>query len=212
MFDLGWTELLVIGVVALIVVGPKDLPGMFRTLGKFTAKIKGMAREFQRAMDDAADEAGVKDIAGDMKKMTSAKNLGLDAVKKATKGMADWPEGATKASDPSTDLGPETAKLSAERAAQSAKTKAATARTTAERLEKEAREAEAAAKAAAKPAAKKAAAKKPAAKKAPAKKTVAKKAPAKKPAAKAAAKPPVKKPAPRKTAAKKPAAKSGDTA
>ena len=170
MFDLGWTELLVIGVVALIVVGPKDLPGMFRTLGKFTAKIKGMAREFQRAMDDAADEAGVKDIAGDMKKMTSAKNLGLDAVKKATKGMADWPEGATKASDPSTDLGPETAKLSAERAAQSAKTKAATARTTAERLEKEAREAEAAAKAAAKPAAKKAAAKKPAAKKAPAKK------------------------------------------
>ena len=204
MFDLGWTELLVIGVVALIVVGPKDLPGMFRTLGKFTAKIKGMAREFQRAMDDAADEAGVKDIAGDMKKMTSAKNLGLDAVKKATKGMADWPEGATKASDPSTDLGPETAKLSAERAAQSAKTKAATARTTAERLEKEAREAE--------PAAKKAAAKKPAAKKAPAKKTVAKKAPAKKPAAKAAAKPPVKKPAPRKTAAKKPAAKSGDTA
>ena len=54
MLDIGWSELLVIGVVALIVVGPKDLPVMFRTLGRFTAKARSMAREFQRAMDDAA--------------------------------------------------------------------------------------------------------------------------------------------------------------
>ncbi|NCW53489.1 MAG: twin-arginine translocase subunit TatB, partial [Rhodobacteraceae bacterium] len=57
MFDLGWTELLVIGIVALIVIGPKDLPVMFRKVGQFVGKARGMAREFSRAMDDAADQA-----------------------------------------------------------------------------------------------------------------------------------------------------------
>jgi sec-independent protein translocase protein TatB len=93
MFDIGWTEMLVVGIVALIVIGPKDLPEMFRTLGRFTAKLRGMARDFQRAMDSAADEAGVKDIknvAGDLKKATSAKSLGLDAVKDAATKFEQW--------------------------------------------------------------------------------------------------------------------------
>ena len=81
MFDIGWTELLVVGVVALIVVGPKDLPKMFRTLGQFTAKARNMAREFQRAMDDAADDTGVKDVARDLNKATSSKNMGLDELR-----------------------------------------------------------------------------------------------------------------------------------
>ena len=62
MFDLGWTEMLVIGIVALIVIGPKDLPVMFRTLGQFVGKAKGMAREFSRAMNDAADDAGAATV------------------------------------------------------------------------------------------------------------------------------------------------------
>ncbi|MES2845279.1 MAG: Sec-independent protein translocase protein TatB [Pseudomonadota bacterium] len=90
MLDIGWTELMVIGVVALIVIGPKDLPEMFRTLGRFTAKARGMAREFQRAMETAANEAGVKDIAKDLKNVTSAKSLGLDAVKDAATKFEKW--------------------------------------------------------------------------------------------------------------------------
>ena len=59
MFDLGWTELLLIGIVALIVVGPKELPVLFKKAGQFVGKIRGMAREFSRAMNSAADDAGV---------------------------------------------------------------------------------------------------------------------------------------------------------
>lgn len=90
MFDIGWTELLLIGIVALIVVGPKDLPRMFAAFGRFTAKMKAMGREFQRAMDDAAKETGVADTAKDLRDMTSKKNLGLDGIEEAAKKFESW--------------------------------------------------------------------------------------------------------------------------
>lgn len=90
MLDIGWTELMVIGVVALIVIGPKDLPDMFRTLGRFTAKARRMAGEFQRAMESAADETGIKDVAKDLKAATSARSMGLDAVKGAAAKFEAW--------------------------------------------------------------------------------------------------------------------------
>ncbi|MEE9455145.1 MAG: Sec-independent protein translocase protein TatB [Paracoccaceae bacterium] len=91
MFDIGFSELLVIGVVALIVVGPKDLPGMFRTVGRYVGKAKGMAREFQRSMEDAADATGLKDVGSDFKDMTS----GLDDINKLATGGLD-PKKAVK--------------------------------------------------------------------------------------------------------------------
>lgn len=142
MFDIGMTELLLVGIVALIVIGPKDLPEMFRTLGRFTTRARGMAREFQRAMEHAADEAGVKDVASDLRNVTSAKGMGLDAVKDAATKFESWDplkkkppvaapaaEAATPAPNPApaTPKGPATQALAdaqaakrAERAAKSA--------------------------------------------------------------------------------------------
>ena len=88
--DIGWSELLVVGIVALIVIGPKDLPGMFRELGRFTAKVRSMGREFSRAMEQAAKDSGVKDVADDLKKVANPKAMGLDAVKSAADKFEKW--------------------------------------------------------------------------------------------------------------------------
>lgn len=93
MFDIGLAELLIIGIVALIVIGPKDLPRMFRNLGRFTARMRAMARDFQRTMEQAADESGVKQTAREMRDIASGRDLGLDEVRKTTDSLGkDWSE------------------------------------------------------------------------------------------------------------------------
>ena len=201
MFDLGWTELLVVGIVALIVVGPKDLPVLFRRVGQFVGKAKGMAREFSTAMNDAADDSGMREMSSSINK----------SIKAATNPVGTAMDGVKSAASSLTNLDPEseTGKLAAEREADRKKIEASTARAAAERKQREATEALAKAEAAEadvaapeakKPATKKPAAKKPATKKPAAKKPAAKKAPAKKPAAKKA---PAKKTAAKTAATKK---------
>lgn len=135
---MGWMELMLVGVVALIVVGPKDLPVMFQSLGKMSAKVKRMAREFQGAMNDAANSTGVGDIAKDLKGLTSPKALGIDKLKEAADSFDKWEPGKAKPV-----AGSETAKLAAERAEQVRKIREKTTEVGQARLDKEAAAADA---------------------------------------------------------------------
>jgi sec-independent protein translocase protein TatB len=89
MFDIGWSEMAVILVVALIVIGPKDLPRVARSVGRWVAKGRAMAREFQDAIEDMAREAE------------------LDKVKKEIEnaGRTDIGKTIERTVDPSGELG-----------------------------------------------------------------------------------------------------------
>lgn len=84
--SLSWMEMLVVGIVALIVIGPKDLPGMFRQVGQFVGKAKGMAREFSSAMNAAADESGINEINKTIKAAANPKKFGVDKIREASQG------------------------------------------------------------------------------------------------------------------------------
>ena len=133
MFDIGMTEMLVVGVVALIVVGPKDLPVMFRRVGQFVGKAKGMAREFSSAMNDAADQTGVREMTTDLNK----------SIKAATNPVGAAMDGVKDAASSLTNLDPEseTGKMAVKKADASARIEANSARMTAERKAREAADA-----------------------------------------------------------------------
>ncbi|MGE3528487.1 MAG: Sec-independent protein translocase protein TatB [Methyloceanibacter sp.] len=62
MFDIGWSELLVIAVVAIVVVGPKDLPKLMRSFGFYAGKLRRAAAEFRRQFDEAMREAELDEV------------------------------------------------------------------------------------------------------------------------------------------------------
>ncbi len=62
MFNFGWGELVVIGIVALIAIGPKELPTVLRTLGQWMGKVRRMANEFQGQFQEALREAEFADL------------------------------------------------------------------------------------------------------------------------------------------------------
>ena len=71
MFDLGWFELAIVAALLLVVVGPKDLPKVLRTVGVWTGKVRRLAREFQRTLDDYAKESELDDVAKAVKNPNS---------------------------------------------------------------------------------------------------------------------------------------------
>ena len=71
MFEIGWSELLLIGIVALIAIGPKELPTVLRTLGQWMSKLRRMASEFQSQFQEAMREAEMADLKKQVDEMTS---------------------------------------------------------------------------------------------------------------------------------------------
>jgi sec-independent protein translocase protein TatB len=71
MFDLSWTEILIVGGAALIFIGPKELPGTLRTIGKFVSKARGMAREFQGSVQEMVRESELDEIKKQVDKVTT---------------------------------------------------------------------------------------------------------------------------------------------
>ena len=79
MLDIGWTEILVITVVALFIVGPKDIPKALRMVGIWIGKLKSLSREFQNTVEDAVRDSELDEV---KKQIESAKN-------DFTKGMTE---------------------------------------------------------------------------------------------------------------------------
>jgi sec-independent protein translocase protein TatB len=141
MLDLGWSEMMLIGVVALIVVGPKELPGLFRTIGQAVGKARGMAREFSRAIESAADETGMKDIDRTIRAATRPVQFATDRMRDTVTGPA---KSALPPLNPGTPVKPggATEALSAERAQARAESLAAAAERRVADAERRAAEAE----------------------------------------------------------------------
>ena len=70
MFDFSWGELLVVGAVALIAIGPKELPGVLRTVGQWMTKMRRLAAEFQGQFHEAIREAEMADLKKEVDEMT----------------------------------------------------------------------------------------------------------------------------------------------
>jgi len=108
MFDISWTEFLLIGIVALIVIGPKELPAVMRSLGQWTRKIRSLAADFQNQFHEAMREAEmadlkkqVDDVASDIKNYDPLKDVRSD-VEAIGKDLDE----SVKSSDKATDKDP----------------------------------------------------------------------------------------------------------
>ncbi len=124
MLDIGWFEMAVIGGLLLIVVGPKDLPRVLRTVGIWTGKARKLARDFQRTLDDYAKDADLEGVKNAVQTPMKAKKAmasaldptgalkkeltGVDSdlrknLKETSEAVKGKPEDAGKADDASVD-------------------------------------------------------------------------------------------------------------
>ena len=80
MFDIGWSEMLLLGIIGLLVVGPRELPSMLRTLGQYIGRVRHMAQLFRHNINELADEIDVQDGQNKLTNFIDEPNL-FDAQK-----------------------------------------------------------------------------------------------------------------------------------
>ena len=102
MFDIGYSELLMIAVVALVVIGPKDLPNVMRTVGKWVGKARGMARHFRSGIDTMMREAELEE----MEKKWREDNERIMREHPLTQGFSDPLALGAPPAKPGAELGP----------------------------------------------------------------------------------------------------------
>ena len=105
MFDISWGKLVIIGVVALLVIGPKELPAVLRQLGQWMTKIRRMASEFQGQFQDAMREAEMADLKKQFDETTSSIKSTFDTteIKNELEKMIQDPMSASSAAAPPSD-------------------------------------------------------------------------------------------------------------
>ena len=95
MLDIGWSELLVLVIVAVVVVGPKDLPRLMRTVGRYTGKARALAREFRASFNELGRETELEEINREMEKIRRE-----DPIARKTNIVAPLPPGEGKSAKP----------------------------------------------------------------------------------------------------------------
>ena len=117
MFDLGWGKIIIVAVIALIVIGPKELPAVLRTVGQWMGKVRRMASEFQSQFQEAMREAEMADLKKQVEEMSSAAVRKFEepiesARKDVEDAMADKPAANPSPTEPDaapTQSGPDSA-------------------------------------------------------------------------------------------------------
>jgi sec-independent protein translocase protein TatB len=102
MFDIGWTELMVIAVVAIVVIGPKDLPRAMRLVGQWTGKMKRMARDFQGQFNEALKEAELDGVKKDVEEISKGMRADLNKVDAGVRSDLNKIQAAATPASPST--------------------------------------------------------------------------------------------------------------
>ena len=110
MLDIGWPELIIVALVTIIVVGPKELPRVLRTVTQIVRKVRAMANEFQSGIDDLAREAELDDLKRDIEKTASTDLAGelenqIDPTGEVTKSMREIEDSLKEDSREKTDSG-----------------------------------------------------------------------------------------------------------